>query len=77
MKKTLREKNTKKGRKTLQKKIEKLEKQGYIEVDRRTYGGEFNVGKGVCLGCLFLPLAFFGYNSGEIEVVMEKKEETK
>lgn len=77
MTKTLKQPNTRKGRKKLQKQIEKLEKQGYVEVDRRTYNGEFNVGKGVCLGCLFLPLAFFGYNAGEIEVVMEKKEEVK
>jgi len=72
-KKTIRVKNTRSGRNELQKKVGKLTRDGYVEVSRNVYGSTFKAGKGCCLGIIFLPLMLFGYESGEIEVVMEKK----
>lgn len=72
--KTITEKNTKKGRKKLEKQVAALAAEGYKVKSRNIIGNSFNAKKGCLLGFFFLPLVLFGIERGQVEVTMEKED---
>lgn len=65
-------KDSRSGRRKLEREVNSLAKQGWRVVDSETKNGSFGVIKTTALGVLFLPLALKGRKKGKINVMLER-----
>lgn len=56
--------------------IENMQKHGWVLVNHTSHKDEFDIGKGCCLGFIFLPLMIFGRGKTKIIATYEYKGQT-
>lgn len=66
-------KDSRRGRKSLEKDVNKLVKAGWRIQNQQNQNGNYGIAKTAILGAVFLPLALAGRKKGRITITLEKE----